>query len=302
MPLRSWPPCGAAYEVLDAAQIRDRMPEWIDRGNALARAKPFRTIGRYDVVFDAYAMAALVNSTLGEALEYDRAVGYEANSGGTTYLAPPAQILGTALTPGAVTLTADRTMPGGAATVGWDDEGVAPRVVPLIHAGVVVDYATSREFAPELASWYHQHGQVVQSNGCAASESALAVPLVRTPNLELHPGADAVPFDGLLAGIEHGLAVLGGRVRMDFQQLTGLGEGAQVYAIKKGRLAGPVAGSVYAVTSKELWKNLVAVGGAQTAAMRGFTRSKGAPGQAVMHSVKAVAARFQQITVELQGE
>jgi TldD protein len=291
-------PTGAGYEVLEDAKVLDHIPEWFDKAWELRNAKKFDKLGQYDVVFDAAAMASIVDGTFGAALEYDRAVGYEANAGGTSYLAPPLKVLGTRYAPAGVTINADRTLPGGAGTVKWDDEGVAPQVVPLVKDGIVVDYATSREFVSELAPWYHKQGVPLRSNGCSASESAFTVPLVYTPNLVLEPGSKESSVEDLISHVEDGLAVFGGSVQMDFQQLSGRGKGAEVYLIQHGKLAGPVKEAVYTFHTQELWKHLVGLGGSKTSGMIGIATSKGQPNQGTVHSVKAVAAHFEKVQVD----
>lgn len=274
----------------------DRIPEWIEMANALRDAQELESPGKFEVVFDAYAVAALMRS-LGAALEIDRVLGYEANAAGTSYLSPVNDVLGTAQLSPAVTIMADRSLAGGAATVQWDDEGISPQAFPLIKDGVLVDYATTREFIPELAGWYKKKGQPLRSHGCSASETALTVPLVRTPNLVLQPGTKNLSFDEMLAGIDNGMAVLGGEVQMDQQFLNGRGLGNTLYYVKKGKLAGPIKQAAYLFRTPDLWKDLVALGGPQTAAVRGFNADKGQPLQRTSYSVQAVAARFKNVLV-----
>src|SRR5690606_31659789 len=52
-------------------------------------------VGRYDTVVDPLMMATLVDATLGRATQLDRALGYEANANGTSYLNDPVAMLGT---------------------------------------------------------------------------------------------------------------------------------------------------------------------------------------------------------------
>jgi TldD protein len=253
--------------------------------------------GSFDIVFDGYAMASIVDNSLGTALELDRVMGYEANAAGTSYLAPPETILGSAIVPPSVTLTAERSAPTGAATVKWDAEGVVPSEFTLVKKGVAVDYATSREFAQSLASWYGKQRQPVRSNGCAGAEDAMSVQLIQAPNTTLHPDTKNTSFEDLVAGVDKGLAVLGGSVMIDHQQLNGEGFGEMVYAIKKGKLAGTVSGAAYLFRSPQFWKNLVALGGAQTSVTRGSQANKGQPQQTTAHSVTAVAAHVKDMRV-----
>jgi predicted Zn-dependent protease len=125
----------------------------------------------------------------------------------------------------------------------------------------------------------------------------MTVPIIHSPNLELKPGSDNKRFEDLVAGVDDGMAFLGGRVLMDHQQLNGQGFGEMVYRIKKGKLAGTVAGAAYLLRSPDLWKDLVSVGGASTSVTRGISDEKGQPRQVTAHSVTSVAAHFKNVRV-----
>lgn len=292
-------PTGAGYEVFVDAKLLEQVPRLYEEARELLLAKPLEAPSRYDVVFDAHALAGIVDGTFGPALELDRALGLEANASGTSYLAPVDKILGGNVGSPLLTLTGDRSMAGGAATVQWDDDGVTPRSFKLIDKGIAADYATSRDHAPALAAWYKARGKAVQSNGCAASEDGMGVPLVQVPNLTLEPGARDRSFQDLVAGVDDGLAIIGGGVMMDQQQLNGQGMGEMVYRIRKGKLAGTVSSTAYLFRAPEFWKNLVALGGVSTAGTRGMTVKKGQPQQETVHSVRAVAAHFKNVPVSI---
>jgi TldD protein len=122
------------------------------------------------------------------------------------------------------------------------------------------------------------------------------VPLVQTPNLRLQPGKKDMSFEELLAGIDDGMAVMGGDFHPDQQELNALGgRDVLIYRVKKGKLAGVVDKVRYIVRMPDLWKNLVALGGEKSVQTRGFTARKGQPRQFVAHSVQAPAARFQNV-------
>lgn len=292
-------PTGAGYEVFVDAKLLEQVPLLYAQAQELLTAKPLEAPSRYDVAFDAHAMAAIVDGTFGPALELDRALGFEANASGTSYLAPVEKILGSVIGSPLVTLTGDRSMATGAATVRWDDDGIAPQSFTLIDKGIAADYASSRDHAPTLAEWYRSKGKPVQSNGCAASENGMGVPQIQSPNLTLQPGAKDQTFLDLVAGIDDGLAVIGGNVMMDQQQLNGHGLGEMVYRVKKGKLAGTVSSISYLFRAPEFWKNLVAIGGASSSTTRGMTVHKGQPSQDTVHSVKAVAAHFKNVPVSI---
>jgi TldD protein len=291
-------PVQAGWERIADAHIPDQLQHAMEQvDDALAHTLPVKPveIGRYDLVLTADAMATLLAKTLGPATELDRALGYEANAGGTSYLGPhPLTLLGTTVASPLVTVTADRSTPLALATIGWDDEAVAPAPFPLITKGVLVDYQTTREQAAWLAPWYEKQGIPVRSHGCADAPSALSVTMQHTPNLQLHPGPDAQDLDDLVAGIEHGLLIDGLNVHMDFQCNSGIATlGAT--EVRKGKRVAHIKNAGLLFRSADFWKSVIAVGGPQSQHWTGgFGSSKGEPGQATGYSIAAVPTVVKQ--------
>jgi TldD protein len=244
-------------------------------------------VGRYDAVMDARTVANLVDATLGRATELDRAMGYEANAGGTSYLNDPIGMIGSyqAGAP-ALNMTGNRAQPGGCATVKWDDEGVAPEEIALVKDGVLTDFQTTRESATWLKDYYGKNRTSVHSNGCAAATSAVFAPMQRTPNLVLGPGRNTDDFDTLVKGMEKGIAIKGAELEMDFQAGSGLGTGS-VFEVKQGKIVANIASAGFLFRATELWKALHAVGGEASAHRYGMMTDKGEPGQNTYHSVTA---------------
>src|SRR5690606_19328218 len=125
----------------------------------------------------------------------------------------------------ALSLRANRSERGGAATVHWDDEGVEPDEFALVEDGVLKDYQTTREGAGWLAESYASQGRPVRSHGCAYAPSAVDAPLTHRPNLVVAPGTEALDFDSAIASLGQGIAVRKLDIDMDFQGLNGLGVG-----------------------------------------------------------------------------
>ncbi len=104
--------------------------------------------GQYDLILHPSNLWLTIHESIGHPTELDRALGYEANYAGTSFLAPPEAVLaklqiGSPL----VNFEAERTSPSGLATIGWDEEGVKTEAWPLVTDGVFVDYQTTREQA-----------------------------------------------------------------------------------------------------------------------------------------------------------
>ncbi len=290
-------PTAGGWEVVADAPITNEIPHLIEDALLMTEAERV-TPNRYDVVFDARVTAQLVARTIGVAAELDRVLGYEANAGGTSYLAPPGQQLGSlALGPGFLNVRANRSSPRGLATVKWDDEGVSPEEYPLIQDGVLVDYHTTRELAGTLSSWYATRGRPVRSHGCAAAESAIQVTTLHPPNIEMLPGREALTFADLVAGLDRGLVVCAGRVTVDRQQLNGEVNGEMVYEVRNGKRTRFVHNAELLFRAPELWKSLQALGGPGTQRWTGATVSKGQPQQEWSFGVAAVPSRFPKVAV-----
>jgi len=289
---------GAGWEYVRQASVavREEAPRLIEDALGSRRPKPV-DVGRYDLVFDAKAIANILGTSIGVATEVDRAMGYEANRVGTSYLSDPLAMLGT-YTVGSphLTVTANRSMPGGAATLQWDDEGVVPRETTLVEHGILTDYQTTREAASWLAPYYQQIGTPVVSNGCAGMYGATDFMQQHSPNLVLQPGPHEVSFAELVKQTKKGLAIVGGESFADQQVLNGYGSGEIVYEIVHGKLAGTISGAQFVYRSPEFWKGLVAVGGARSAQTFGQWRSRNG-WQGTLQSITAVPVLITGVAV-----
>jgi TldD protein len=288
----------AGWERIVEAKLPEQIPSLVEEVTALLEVptKPVE-VGRYDVVCDAQTMGSFVDQTLGEATELDRTLGYEANAGGTSYLGPaPLKNLGTSLGSSLLNVRGNRSIPLGLATVKWDDEGVEPDDFPLIQNGVLVDYQTTREQAPWLKTWYEQQNRPIRSHGCAVAASALATPLEATPNLVLAAGTDDIGFTDLVANTKRGVALTQGSADMDFQFLSGA-EAGSMREISNGRLGAFIVGGGFLFNSRELWKNLIALGGPNSRDMVPAVERKGEPAQIFEHSVSTVPGTFKNIAL-----
>ncbi|HWZ60992.1 MAG TPA: TldD/PmbA family protein [Gemmatimonadaceae bacterium] len=295
-----WPMSGG-YELLGAAKLKEQMPAMVDQAKRGLNAKP-GDVGRFDVVLDARSTASLLAMTVGRPTQLDRVLGTEANATGTSFLAPPEAILGTFhLGTPALTITGDRTTPRGAATVGWDDEGVAPEAFTLVDHGVVTDYQTGREQPAELARYYRSHQRPTRSHGCGTADSARHVVMNHTPNLTMHPGSGGT-LESLLHGIVDGYAFLGASVTVDQQSLNGQSLGAEAtYRIRNGKLAEPASHMSLLFRTPELWHAVQGVGSAAGAVGVGSFDFKGQPNQGNIFTVTAVPTRLTNMRVANLG-
>jgi TldD protein len=309
IPVRQIETTGRGWEVFLNANIPEQlhaMPPQFVASTALARTAQPATVGRYTLVCDGATMAAILSATIGIATQLDRALGYEANAGGTSFITDPLAMLGTfQLASPLVTVMANRSAPAQLATVKWDDEGVVPDTWTLVKDGVLADFQTTREQAAWLASYYTKVGQPVRSHGCAAAESALAITLQHTPNLALEPGPASIHLEDLVANVSDGILLEQGTLfHVDAQARNGLLYSPMMRRIKNGRLGALLTNGVVQFNTLDLWKNVTALGGPPTQMVVPFSQYpyggadgllmhlpvKGQPPQLTSHSVQAVAA------------
>jgi TldD protein len=298
MDLEGLTPAGMGWELFRDQPLRDRILTTLEalRIELELPVKPV-DVGRYDVAFDAASVARFLHGTLRPATELDRALGYEANAGGTSYLNEPLTMLGSFQAGASIlNVRADRSEPGGCATVRWDDEGVTPDEFDVVKDGVLADFQTTRESAGWLKEYYARTGKPFRSHGCANAPSALYAPLQHSPNLRITPGREDASFDDLIAGIAGGMAIRGAGVDMDFQNLNGLALG-RVYDVKKGKRVAIIGGAGVLLRAPEFWRALTALGGQSAARRFGLVSTKGEPLQIHSSSVTAVPAAFKQLTI-----
>jgi TldD protein len=264
-------------------------------------------IGKFDVVFGAGLTANLVYHTLGVGTELDRALGYEANAGGTSYLGPdPLKFLGTPVANPLITLTANRTTPCAMATAQWDDEGMPCQEFPLIQDGILVDYQTTREQAAWLAPWYANRGRPVQSHGCAVAQTALDCPIQQSPNFVLSAGASGATEEDLIKTVTRGIYFppsAFGEISMDQQVKNGVIENRTAVPeympreIRNGKLGAHIANVGILFRTQEFWKHVQTLGGSNTTVTVLASERKGEPSQEAECNVTAGAMLVRECTI-----
>lgn len=301
--------CGRGWERILDAKIPEQIATAPDQLAAI-RANPARPvmIGRYTLVCDGMTMASLVEQTFGLATQLDRALGYEANASGTSYLDDPLAMVGAfrAASP-LVTVTANRSAAGQLATVRWDAEGVEPAESTLVKEGILNDFQTTRAQAAWMAPYYTKQSHPVRSNGYAMSENALAIPMQQMPNLALHGASANSGLEDLIATVKDGILIVNGRAQVDRQARNGLlgSDSGEMRKITNGRLGQRLEGGAVQFNTNDLWRHVSALGGAKTEGVLGYSAynfkvsfldkflgrgGKGQPIQLTSHSVSAPAA------------
>ena len=295
------PPAGRGYEYLvdgaswDFASELAEMPELLAARLVAPSVEP----GRCDLVIDPSNLWLTIHESIGHATELDRALGYEAAFAGTSF-ATPDQLGRLQYGSPVMHVTGDRTVEHGLATIGYDDEGVAGQSWDLISGGVLTGYQLDRRIA-------RMQG-LGASNGCSFADSPGHMPIQRMANVSLRPAPGGPSAADLIAGVEHGIFVVGDKSwSIDMQRYNFQFTGQRFFRIEHGRLAGQLRDVAYQATTTDFWNSMEAVGGPQTYVLGGaFNCGKGQPSQVapVSHGCPAVVMRGVRIlnTAQEAGE
>src|ERR1041385_6606380 len=232
------PPRGSGYEYLEEYDLVGEAARAAEEAKLKHTAKPVRP-GKKDLVIHPTNLWLTIHESVGHPSELDRALGYEANFAGTSFLTPDK--LGK-LKYGSdlVNIVGDRTQPGGLSTIGYDDDGVrtAGAEFHIIKNGRFNDYQMSVGFAKSIGR--------SRSNGCAFADSWDKFPLQRMPNISLQPGAGKVSIDELIDGVKDGIYIQGNGSWSIDQQRYNFQSGGQVFHEIKNGKPGPMLRDVAA--------------------------------------------------------
>jgi TldD protein len=253
------------------------------------KAKPIEP-GKYDLVLHPSHLFLTIHESVGHSTELDRALLWEANYAGTSFLTPDKTgklQFGSKI----VNFFADRTQPAGLATVGWDDEGVAAEKWYLVKDGTFVDWQTTRDLAPLINQ--------KSSHGCLHADSWSSVPFPRMPNVSLEPSKENTTAEDLIGGVDKGIMIYGrGSYSIDQQRYNFQFGGQTFWEIKNGKVVGMLRDVAYQSRTTDFWNACDALGGQATYLLPGtFNDGKGEPGQSNAVSHGCPVARFRNINV-----
>ena len=282
-------PQGIGYEYLEK---HDWKREAQQAGEEALMKLSARSVepGKYDLVLHPTHLWLTIHENVGHPTELDRALWWEANYAGTSFLTPD-KIGKLQYGSKIVNFVADRTQPGALATVGYDDEGVPSQRWHLVKDGVFVDWQTTRDLAAMT-------GQK-KSYGCNHSDSWGSISFPRMPNVSLQPSADNTSLDDLISGVEKGILIYGdGSYSIDQQRYNFQFGGQVFWEIKNGKRGEMLRDVAYQARTTDFWNACDGLGGQATYELGGsFGDGKGEPGQSNAVSHGCPVARFRQINV-----
>ena len=292
-------PMGRGYEHVTEARLEENAVRWAEEAVAKLSAKPVEP-GRYDLILHPSHLWLTIHESVAHPTELDRAMGYEANYAGTSFVFPPEKVLGT-LKFGSplMNIRGDRSQPGSLAACGWDDDGVQPEDFDIVKGGIFVDYQTTREQALWLDWYYKKIGKPTRSHGCSYAQSWADVQFQRMPNVSLLPGAQDHGWEDLIAATDRGIAIVGdGSFSIDQQRYNAQFGGQVFYEIRGGKIVGMLKDVAYQMRTPEFWGALDMVGGPRSYFLGGaFGDAKGQPSQSNAVTHGCVPTRHRQINV-----
>ncbi|MEQ1793125.1 MAG: TldD/PmbA family protein [Nitrospira sp.] len=285
------PPLRRGYELIEEADFLKQAPR-IGR-EALEKVQaPAVEAGAYDLVLDPEHLSLTMHESCGHPSELDRALGYEANYAGTSFLTTDK--LGTFRYGSShINLVADNTEAETLAATGYDDDGVACQKWDIVRDGLFVGYCTNREVAPSIGA--------ARSRGSNRADSWGSVPIVRIANIGLEPGQATV--DQLIADVTRGIYIEGhGSYSIDQRRYNFQFGGDAFWAIENGKRTHMLRDVIYHGITPEFWNSCDGVADRSHRQRYGFiTCGKGQPGQSGWMTHAASHARFRNIPV-IRGE
>jgi TldD protein len=276
--------------------------EAVERANMLAEARrvgeevvnhlkaPPVTPGKKDLVLLPNHLGLTIHESIGHSTELDRALGYEANFAGTSFLTPDKLgkfRVGSEI----VFFNGDRIRKESLSTCGYDDDGVKTRQFPIIKEGIFVGYQTIRDQA-------HLIGQK-ESTGCCYADSYASVPFQRMPNVWLEPSKNPIQLSDLVGGVDDGVLIDGrGSYSIDHQRYNFQFGGDAFWEIKGGKVGQQIADVAYQSRTPDFWSACDGIGGEDTWQNVGLNADgKGEPTQLNAMSHGCAPARFRRINV-----
>ncbi len=279
----------AGWEWVEGSGIA----EWGERAREEAIMKVLADespSGPMDLILDGLHLSLTMHESVGHPTESDRALGWEANMAGRTFLNPGDQgrlKYGSEM----VNFLADNTLPHGVATWGWDDDLVPGQKWYTVKNGVFQEFGTVRETALLIGR--------KQSRGCCRAMNAQCFPINRQPNFYLEPPENGVTPEELAGDIDHGIWIEGrGSFSIDQRRENFQFGGDLFWEIRNGKKTRPLKKVIYRSRTPIFWGSLDGIADREYFRTMGLlTCGKGEPMQSARMTHGASFSRFRGIEV-----
>ena len=278
------------WEVAEDARMLENAERIAAEAVEFTTAKPI-DMGVKDLILTPSHAMLTIHEIVAHATELDRIMGYEANYAGTSFV--KVSDLGK-LKYGSklFNVTADKTIPGGLGTIGYDDDGVKTTKFPIVRDGILVGLMTNRETAHYINE--------KESRGCTYASSWRDYPFLRMANVHVEPGPAGSPTpEEIIADTKDGVLIDGrGSYSIDQQRYNGQFGGNAFWEIKNGKKTRMVTNVTYNAITTDFWGNLDALTGPDQWEMHGTGGdAKGQPTQTNSISHGSPYLRIKKIMV-----
>jgi TldD protein len=292
-------PRGQGWEYVESLDLPGNAERWASLAAEKLTARSVE-VGRYDLILHPTNLWLTIHESIGHPTELDRAMGYEANYAGTSFVAPPEKFIGKfRYGPEFMNIQGDRTQEGSLSRVGWDDEGVPADKWLIIEKGIFKDYQTTRE----QAAWIAPLTGIRRSHGTSFADSWASVQFQRMPNVSLLPGDKDIGLDEIVAATDRGIVVRNrGSWSIDHQRFNFQFSGQVFYEVKNGKISGMLKDVAYQARTPDFWNSMDMIGGPKSYWLGGsFGDGKGEPAQSNSVSHGCVPARFKNVNIVNTG-
>jgi TldD protein len=278
------------WEVAEDAKMLENAERIADEAVEFTTAKPI-DMGVKDLILTPSHAMLTIHEIVAHATELDRIMGYEANYAGTSFV-KVSDVGKLKYGSKLFNVTADKTIPGGLGTSGYDDDGVKTTKFPLVRDGILVGLMTNRETAHYINE--------KESRGCTYAQSWRDYPFLRMANVHVEPGPPGSPtLDQIIADTKDGVMIDGrGSYSIDQQRYNGQFGGNAFWEVKNGKRTRMVTNVTYNAITTDFWGNLDALTGADQWEMHGTGGdAKGQPTQTNSISHGSPYLRIKKIMV-----
>ena len=278
---------GGGYELILALPLVANAPRVRDEAIQLLSADPCPET-RTNLILDGSQLSLQIHESVGHATELDRVLGMEESYAGSSFVTTEklgSFVYGSPI----VNLVADSTLPGGLATAGYDDDGVAAQRFDVVREGIFKGYLTSRELAHTIKE--------KRSRGCCRADGYETIPILRIPNLSLLPGK--VSYEDLIASTKKGVLMETNRCWSIDQRRLNFQFGCEIaFEIRNGKRTRMLKNASYQGVTPKFWRSCDAIGDAASWQLWGVpTCGKGQPVQTAEMTHGASPARFRNVRV-----
>ncbi|MBI4821982.1 MAG: TldD/PmbA family protein [Deltaproteobacteria bacterium] len=277
---------GRGYELVTRLPLMEKAEEIAEEAVEQLRA-PVCPAGTTTLILGTSQMALQIHESIGHPSELDRALGFERNFAGTSFMTPD-RLGSLELGSSKVNLYADAQIEGGVGTFGFDDEGVEAQRVDLVVGGKLAGYLSSRDTALRVG--------LRRSSGSMRAASWAQLPLVRMTNVCLAPG-EAGTLEDLIADTKSGVFVDSNRSWSIDDRREHFQFGCEVaWEIKNGRRTRRLKNPVYSGVTPRFWAGCDGICGPSEWELQGVMNcGKGEPLQLIPVGHGSAPARFQRV-------